>query len=1365
MRHKCIVFVILFILFQISSLCAYNIKNLTYKDGLSNSSILYIFQDSKQRMWFGTWDGLNMYNSFEFKKWKAGLHNPHSFTSNIIYQISEDSQGVFWVCTEYNINRFDEKTDISEKYPLPNAKLTINASDHIIASSSDQAGLFYYNAKSNLFERIKHPEAEQMVVRELFFANQALWIQTENDDLQQITYRVNEEGEFIIEKVRKIFPDHTIFTLSCQQDEIWLIDKNGWIIHYDDLNRQQIKFFNILPDLDFNSREFQDDTHLVIDAKNQFIYVNSKLGGIRKLGYQKNQIVSEEEVLTDYKISIMALGSQDVLWVGTDGQGIFMLSPLLYNFYNYDNTQYGNTEQSVIRAFSKDVEGTLWIGTKGSGIYCVPSFNTDRTIDHVQHFHTENGLLHNMVYELYEDKDGDIVIGTDGRGINIYNVREKRMHSILWNHPAINDEEFKYIYSIYQDADSIYWLGTNRSGLIRMEIEKRRDSYKVLSYKRYSNKNLLSNNNVIAIVPENDSILWIGTKGGGINRLNTKDEICEYLFFDENDPSSLSNDNVLCMYRDSENIFWVGTFVGLNKAIQTENGKYKFQYYTESQGLLDNTVKAITEDNMNNLWLSTSSGINKLDKDKNTILFYDYRNGVLENEFAENAAFSHRKFNQLFFGGTNGFTCFFAEDIHPYNYQGSILLTEFKIQNENVNLYDYMGQEGVLDLKHNQNFFSLNYHAIDYVQGDLKTYLYKLENFNADWIDNGHSHMCNFTNVPPGDYILRIKCENKYSNAPEVEYSLPIHISKPWWIHPVALVTYFLVVVLICFIIFRVYIMRMNEKNALIIEKMNRKKEEDIHESKLRFFTNIAHELSTPLTLINGRCEKILAMNKVDSTLERYVGIIHSNAIRMNSLIKQIMEFRKIETGNQKIHVENIEVVDLVKSILNDFQELIAENKNLLKVDFEPDAFHFTTDKDSLTKILYNLISNAVKYTPAFGSISIVVRKTGDDLYLQITNTGQGIKKEDLQYLFNRFRILDNYEKDLMKSLPNRNGIGLSLCHSLVTLLKGQIEVESEYGESTTFRVVLPALPIDEKANETANTFTIKGDDYFEAVIKSDLITESNEATFSPATKTDKNRPSVLVVDDNEEILSLIYDSLKEKYNFSFASNGVEALELIKINAPDLVILDIMMPGMDGYELTKAIKSNKIISHVLVVILSSKITVEDQIDGLSSGADAYLSKPFNMKHLEILVDRLLENKFKLQTYFNSPINQVDYLDGKVMDKDAKEFLEKLNEIIEENLDNEELNPDFLSMKLFISRIQLYRKLKNLTGKSPSEYIRNIRFRHCSKLLVTTNMTVQEIMFRSGFTNKGSFFKEFTKIYNCSPKQYREKNTKDVIPEN
>lgn len=544
---------------------------------------------------------------------------------------------------------------------------------------------------------------------------------------------------------------------------------------------------------------------------------------------------------------------------------------------------------------------------------------------------------------------------------------------------------------------------------------------------------------------------------------------------------------------------------------------------------------------------------------------------------------------------------------------------------------------------------------------------------------------------------------------------------------------------------------------------MKHKKVEDIHESKLRFFTNIAHELTTPLTLINGRCEKILTMNKVDLTVERYIEIIRSNAIRMNSLIKQIMEFRKVETGNLKILVENVDVHDTVKSILKDFQEIAAENKIKVNLKFDSETTLFPTDRDSLNKILYNLISNAVKYTPVYGSIDVDITIINQNLKIEIMNTGKGIKPEELKFVFDRFRILDNYEENLMKALPNRNGIGLSLCHSLVLLLKGKIDVESEYGRSTTFKIQLPELPVSSKSEENSKIITFRDNDYFQAVIKDDLETLHSEVL--PDIRISKNLPSVMIVDDNKEVLSLIYDTLKGKYNFSFATNGVEALEMIKLKTPDLVIVDIMMPGMNGYELTQNIKANKVISHIPVIILSSKVTIEDQIDGFSSGADAYISKPFSLRHLEILVDRLLENKAKLENYFNSPTNQMQYMDGKIMDKDAKEFIEKLNEIIESNLDNEDLNPDFLSMKLLISRIQLYRKLKSLTAKSPSEYIRTVRFNYCCKLLLTTNLTVQEIMYRSGFSNKGSFYKEFAKMYNCSPKQYREQNNTDKIPGN
>lgn len=1353
----------LLFLFALSWNVIANIRNFTYKDGLSNGSIMYIFQDSRQRMWFGTWDGLNMYNAYEFKRWKAELHNPESLYSNVVLQISEDSEKMLWISTEFNISKFDEQTNTFDEYPVTNTIFTIGESDEIVTYSKDFTGLFYYNKQKDEFEKIKNQSIDQINALELFFSSGFLWIQTEKKDLLRITYSIRDNSEFIIEEIKEIFPPETIFTISCYEDEIWIVDMKGWICSYNQKTGESCKLYNVYEDLNFESSEFQDDTHLVVDVKNGIIYVNSKLGGVHKLSYSKDKILSHEIILKEYKVSAMEIGSQDILWVGTDGRGILMVAPEIYTFSNWDNNQYGNTDQAVIRAFHKDAEGSLWIGTKGAGIFYIPSFENITTQNYLKPYpiNTTNGLINDMVYVLYEDQDGNILIGSDGKGVSIYNTKEKKLYFIHANDPAINDEEFKYVYSIYQDKEGVYWFGTNRSGLIRLVLEKQGSQYKVISYKRYSSKNLLTNNNIIAIVPENDSILWLGTKGGGINRINTKREVCEYIISDPEDATTLSNNSVLCLYRDKEDTFWVGTFIGLNRAYKTESGKYAFEYYTEKEGLLDNTVKSITQDNSGDLWITTNSGLNRLNKEKNTILSFDYRNGVMENEFAENAVYIDKETDYLFFGGNKGFTCFNAKDIQPYNYQGLILFDELRVQNENVNIFSFLN-EGILSLKYNQNFFTLYYNSIDYIRGDSQEYLYKLEHFNQDWIDNGNSHSANFTNVPPGDYIFKIKCKSLNPDSEEMIFSLPIHISKPWWKHTLAYTFYILFFIFIAFAGFRFYSTRLKEKNALLIEKMNRKKEEDIHESKLRFFTNIAHELTTPLTLINGRCEKILSMQRVDSTVERYVGIIRSNAIRMNSLIKQIMEFRKVETGNLKLYAEDVNVVMMLSSILKDFQDIAKENKIEIRFRHEPKEIIFPTDRESLTKIFYNLISNAIKYTPYFGLIDVKIERIADQLHIEIQNTGQGIKPEDLQYVFDRFRILDNYEKNIIKALPSRNGIGLSLCHSLVIQLKGTIDVASEYGKNTTFSIQLPELPLSKSQEDNSKRVTFRDNDYFEAVIKDEFMETSSNPDITQELNISDNLPSILVVDDNPEILSLICDTLKGKYNFTLSSNGFNALELIKLKTPDLAIVDIMMPGMNGYELTEAIKGDKLLSHIPVIMLSSKVTVEEQIDGFSSGADAYISKPFNLKHLEILVDRLLENKAKLEVYYNSPTNKVQYVEGKVMDKDSKDFLNKLNGIIESNLDNENLNPDFLSMELMISRIQLYRKLKDLTGKSPSEYIRNIRFIHCSKLLLTTNKTVQEIMYETGFSNKGSFYKEFTKLYKCSPKQYRNQNNKALL---
>lgn len=1346
-------FVFIALLLPLVNIYSVNVRNLTIRDGLSSNSVLTIYQDSKQRMWFGSWNGLNRFDGTQLQTWFVGTGNPDGLDSNLILSIAEDEKGSIWLTTEHSICRFEEQQGRFRKYPCANMLLVMGGKDEILAFASGAPYLYSYIPSTDTFERLLLPEGLNHEILSLFYWKGSFWSHTKEGMLFRYHIHHNDKQGIVIDRVEEVCSEQTVFSVTTSPGSVlWLVKYDGWIVKKNPEDGSEELFVNILPELNFESRTFQDDTHVWVDPSNTYLYVNYKSGGVCKYAIKEKKVV--ETYAKDTKVTTFYHGTQDVLWVASDEQGIFQFSPDIYPFHNFPNEMFGNAKQKMVRCFHLDKQDNLWIGTKGDGIFRLDRFSIDSipAYTSLKHYTERDGLLNDQVWTFCENKQGDLMIGTDGAGMTVYDMATGQFQAITGDDPAILDSFFKYIYVIYQDNDGFYWLGLHGGGLVKLALCKENGKYKVLSYKRYTDKDLLIGSVVTAIVPQNDSILWVTTRGSGITIINMRAETAYYLRSDPENQSSISGDDAYCLYQDRRKAFWVGTSSGLNVCAEPNGpNTYAFDHYTVHDGLPNNSVRIVQQGADSSLWIATSTGLCRLNGTK--LAVFDYRSGLLDNEFAENAGYYNAVSNMLFFGGNKGFSCFYANEIQDYPFTPSILLTDFKLHNKSVCPESYMNEDRAVCLSYNQNFFTLTFTAVDYIGGDLPGYMYRLKGLSDEWLD-AESNSCNFTNVLSGEYLFQVK--NKQTD--QVVYSLPFYVAKPWWKHPLAYSLYFMVVLSVLYLSFRLYSVRMTERNALLIERMNRKKEEEMHESKLSFFTNIAHELSTPLTLVNGRCEKVLSLPGLSPEVRRYVSIIRNNTDRMNSLMKQIMEFRKAETGNLKIVIQPVSVPAVINRIVSDFRDLLDENKIDLTHRVSSSIDTWPTDLDCLEKIMYNLFSNAVKYTPVNGRIEVDVNVSEDRLHLIVTNTGQGIKPEDLPLLFNRFKILDNYERSLSKRQFNRNGIGLSLCNTLVNLLKGKIVVESQYGEKTTFRVTLPLLPVDVVERPVKECEPEDKRTYFETIIKNDLRSEDaleDSAEKQDRKVTDPELPHLLIADDNQEIQEMLRDSLSQKFQLTFASDGEEALTYVKQFMPDLIISDVMMPVMDGNELTRRLKADKLLSHIPVILLSSKVSMSDQEKGLNAGADAYVPKPFQSSYLHTLISQLLVNRIKLKDYYNSPANLKEYHDGKISDKSDREFLENLNRVIQENLPEPDLSPEYLSVRMNISRVQLYRKLKALTEQSPAEYIRRLRFAYCCKLLLTTDMSVQEIVYQSGFSST-SFYREFTKTYNCSPKEYRDR---------
>ena len=520
------------------------------------------------------------------------------------------------------------------------------------------------------------------------------------------------------------------------------------------------------------------------------------------------------------------------------------------------------------------------------------------------------------------------------------------------------------------------------------------------------------------------------------------------------------------------------------------------------------------------------------------------------------------------------------------------------------------------------------------------------------------------------------------------------------------------------------------------------------HEGKLRFFTNITHEFCTPLTLIYGPCERILHHENSDVFIKKYAQIIKSNTERLNSLIQEVIDFRRMETGNQTCHIQELNISELSQEIIESFSELAEQNNILLQTDVSPNII-WRSDNSCFTKILNNLISNAFKYTPEKGTILISVKVINAKLEVKVYNTGKGISKENIPLIFNRYSVLDNIKENSIKGLSSRNGLGLAICHSMVELLQGIIKVESEVNQYAQFTVTLPQLEITENSSQ-------KQEDVPKLIQKNSM----NRQELENATAGDKcaqPEATILIIDDNKELLWMLKDILSDEYAILTAENGEEGLALLKQETPDLIITDIMMPKVDGITLTKQIKSNKHTVHIPLVILSAKNTTDEKIEGIESGADAYIPKPFNTQYLVTVIRQLIKKQRELEQYYNSSASAFDFGGGQLLQKEDKEYLQTARELINKNMDNTLFGPEELAAAMQTSSRNLYRKFKNLNQPSPKDFIKEQRMTYAAKLLLTTTLTIQEVMYKTAFTNRSHFYKEFAKRYNQTPREYREVN--------
>lgn len=1310
---------------------------LSNKDGLSNNSVTCVCQDSAGIVWIGTWEGLNAYNSSGFRIWKSNPADSNTLSSNIIRGISEQKPGIIWVTTDYGVNRIDVRRDKIKRFylgyehsnPAKDKTFDMSVSDsHRVFCSAYGWGLAYYNETMDRMEAFNIPETNTSDIANIHCTGDGrLVLVSQQGHVTEARYRFRDSGQIDITDKTDLLPDTEITASFKTGTSLFLVSEDSL---YRYAPRDTISACS--ESMKASPLPFRGEVRAITEVSdNEIIIAFYDYGVMRmKLDGDGGRMIS---ALKDVNIFALHYGTQDILWAGTDGQGLWAVYDNEFAMNKVSSAVMFQSGRAPVRSFFKDGD-KLYVGTKGNGIFVMEA---DRLTGR---YNKGNGLADNAVYAFERGYNDDVFIGTGESGLNVLSLRTGKISRIIPESGCM----FNEVYDIKRDdANGCLWIGTYGCGLIRLRLEYSGGEYRIAESRAYvnskENPGSINSNIVFPLLLDGPDALWVGTKGGGLDRLDIKSGTFTHSTVSPA-PGSISSNDVSSLFFSRDSTLWIGTSYGLNRIVSKDGRSFTFESFTDRDGLVNNSTHGIAEDAEGKLWISTSGGLSVFNPEEKGFVSYCNDDALQNNEYADGACL--RSGDTVYFGGVDGYNWFAPDGIHRRTYMPGIVFSGMRIMgggSENISQGDR------ITLRHDENFFDIGFSAIEFIDNGKCEYSYMLEGFNTGWVYTA-AGIASFTNVPPGKYTFKVRCTNGDKVWNSGTASISIRIKRPWWNTVAANLIYILLLTAFAYTVLMFLNERVRQKHELEIESLKKKKLVDTYEAKLRFFTNIAHEFMTPLTLIIGPIEQMTGGKyNFPPKVNRYHRIIYSNAERMRRLIQELIDFRRIDTDHARPVYSHIDIAEITAGILDNFSEISEEQHISLDTDM-PAELPAVCDRNAVEKILYNLVSNAYKYTPDGGQIQISIRKENGNIHFAITNSGKGISPENIDKVFDRFVILDKYESQASKGNLIRNGIGMALVYSLVKMLGGEITVTSVPGESATFRLSLP----EGSADQATASAVISEFAYTVPEVTPEMPQAEPEANDAA-----ENRETVMIVDDDRSIRDLVADILGESYRIIQAGNGTEAVEHLKQVRPDLIITDLNMPEMNGAELLKYIKGNEITKSIPVIFLAFRSDMDTEAETYELGSEVFIPKPFSTRHLTAVVRQVLKSRSVLKDWYNSALSSSDVYQGNIVDASDKDFIVRLTQLIEENIADEELSLDWLCSQMGVSRTQMYRKVKELASMTPVEFIRSVKLNKAARLLRTTGMTVQEVMYNSGFNNKSYFYREFAAMYRCSPKEYRK----------
>lgn len=1328
-------------------------KHIGIDAGLSNSTIECIFQDHRGFLWFGTRDGLNKYDGEQITIFKSS-RDPASLSDNFIRHIYEDKNKKLWIGTSNGLNRFDPETNNFRRYKTGSAAAgKSSGSNNVTAIEEHATGLWIAtsggllelrNEKTTTFRHFKHHTNDLHTDRK---GN--LWIATDSG-----LYKFDKKSSAFM-KIPGL-SNYTLRVIAESADgTLWLGTEEQGMIAYQP-SSHSIKIYR--HELK-NSNSLGSDLvrAIIVDQKNN-LWIGSVNGGLDHFNPQTNTFKNYQNEpgnassLSQRTVSALFQDKQDNLWVGTHRGGINLYTPgserfrLVQQELNKNSLSYND-----VKAFYEDQDENLWIGTDGGGLNFYHKASQRFTHYKFDPFRQES-LGSNAVLNITEDRFKQLWIGTWAGGLNLVDRQSGTFRRFLNNPADPSSISSNYVQKTFEDSKGNLWVGTYYGGLNLMD----RGSKKFSRLIQGAGNTQISGKNIISINEDQHQNLWIGTDDGGLNcyNLNTK-RFTHYFLNEEKRP------DLRVIFIDSKKRLWIGQS-GLYFFNPAKNS---FSMYTTRAGLSTDFIKGITEDDRGNFWISTSRGLTRFNPETLRASSYNKADGLQGLEFEANAFLKTRK-GEMFFGGVNGFNSFYPNEIKTNRFIPPVYITEFQIFNNRMlpgvkdsPLDKDISFSNDIALSYQQSTFSFSFAGLNYTAPENNKYAYKLEGFDKDWNYAGNTKKAFYTNLDPGDYVFRVKASNNDNNWNAAGTAVRIHISPPFW------ATWWFRLIIAVLLTGIAYAL-LSFKRRMELRALEEQQREEMHQIQLQFFTNISHEFRTPLSLILGPIDRLLKEDSKAAFLS-YYKTIHRNANRLLSLINELMDFRKIESGALQLKVIQGNINLFIDEVAEEFAEM-AEEKHInfiVKNTVQPADTWF--DRNVIEKIILNLINNSLKYTKQGGEVVLEILDNLDNyqplfenqlhiksnyqgkryVYIRVADNGIGISKESISHLFERYyRITETHLG---------SGVGLAFVKSLTMLHKGLIHVSSERHQGTEIIIGLPCDKEAFKPEELWGQSNEQGGTRLESIsYKSDFALPVAPVSVPEIPALSKH---ILIVDDNEELRSFLKDTLSASYHISEAADGYAGLLKAKEEFPDLVISDVMMPGMTGTELCKALKEDLETSHIPFLMLTAKNSIEAEIEGAASGADLYFSKPINISLLQINIKNIFEQRQKLKDHYSKD-HQTELIDLVHSTKD-REFMEKLLSIVNDHLINPEMDIEFLCSEIGMSRTKLYQKIKTITGQSIGEFIRSIRLRKAVEIMTREDVLLTEVMYRVGIQTQSYFSKAFKKEFGKTPSQYlQERNT-------